>query len=101
MLTILLREQRQASSSHVYGTGQGFAGVWLDSLLWRVREDCPEQIVALHLEQGADRVDATGAIISLTPVAHLVSVGGLSFHSAFVIFHDTHALRITPSYARN
>lgn len=31
--------------------------------------------MALHLDQESDRVDATIAIISLTPMAHLVSVG--------------------------
>lgn len=35
--------------------------------------------MALHLEQEADRVDATRAIISLTPVAHFVCVGDETF----------------------
>lgn len=63
-------------------------------------EDCPEQTVDLHLEQGTDRVVATKSIINPTPTAHLVPVGDFSFHSAFIIFHNVHALCITsPSAA--
>lgn len=64
-------------------------------------EDCPEQTVALHLEQDVGRADATRAKINPTPTAHLISVGDLSFHSAFIIFHNAHALCITSLYARN
>lgn len=37
--------------------------------------------MAPHLVQEADRIDATRAIISLTPMAHLVSVGEETFLS--------------------